>query len=148
LTESNSRNYIDQLAAEWGPPYYVGTKEELPTPADSLYHWGFIESTAEGYLWVPETKEWVLSNRPATPMLNGKIRPLKLQEVKSFGYGWYMHLDFDHQKTFHGLFGRPHGGWFYEWTEQGWRDESGCLDCGPFKEKDLFIGPIAMDEFI
>lgn len=70
------------------------------------------------------------------------IKPKRLSEVVE--NGWYMHLDFEHQKGPPHWGTKPYGGWFYELTPEGWRNEVGCLDTGPFDETDLFIGPISL----
>jgi hypothetical protein len=72
------------------------------------------------------------------------IRPFQLKDLKLVLYGWYIHLDLNHQKGAQSSFSndKPYGGWFYQYTPDGWRNEVGCLDCGPFEATDWFLGPI------
>jgi len=74
-----------------------------------------------------------------------RIKPRKFDP--SMENGWYIHIDFEHQKTTPEKYGKKaYGGWFYEYSEGNiWRTESGCADCGPFDENDLFIGPINLE---
>lgn len=71
------------------------------------------------------------------------IKPIRHSEIIEMG--WYIHIDFNHQlgKNIYSI--KPYGGWFYEKTPEGWRDETGCLDCGPFDPNDMFIGPVEVD---
>lgn len=69
------------------------------------------------------------------------IKPIAFKEIKDFG--WYIYIDIEHQKTKNMHRQPPYGGWFYEWTSDGWRNtEGGCLNCRIFYENDLLIGPI------
>ena len=74
-----------------------------------------------------------------------RLRPIQASQVKLLG--WYLHLDLDHQKGPSKWGQKPYGAWFYQWTAEGWRTETGCLDCGPFEPDDLFIGPVDMTVF-
>ena len=73
-----------------------------------------------------------------------EIKPFPSTEVVEFG--WYIHLDLAHQKTKNMYGTKPYGAWFFEFTKEGWRDEVGCLDCGPLDKDDLIIGPINMGQ--
>jgi len=74
-----------------------------------------------------------MKKEPTKMDMTVKIFPLK--EVKE--KGWYLHLE-DFKTSM------PSTGWFYEYNPddaRAWRNESGCADCGPFDDKDLFLGP-------
>jgi hypothetical protein len=71
-----------------------------------------------------------------------RLRPLQASQVKVLG--WYLYLDIKQLGT--SKWGCD-GAWFYELTQEGWRTETGCLDCGPFEPEDLFIGPVDMTVF-
>jgi hypothetical protein len=72
------------------------------------------------------------------------FRPLQASQVKY--PGWYLHLDLEYQKGPPRWGHKAYGAWFYELTPEGWRNENGCLDCGPFEPDELFLGPIDMTQ--
>ena len=59
------------------------------------------------------------------------LKPIQYSHILELG--WYLHLDLHGKQA-----------WFYEMSVDGMRTETGCLDCGPFSQTDLFLGPIEM----
>ena len=72
------------------------------------------------------------------------IKPILIREATE--HGWYIHFDVNAQKGPLRWGVKPYGAWLYELTAQGWRDEVGCLDCGPMEPTDLVVGPIEIEE--
>jgi hypothetical protein len=74
---------------------------------------------------------------------NLMVKPIKFSELET--PGWYFHLDLE--KRPNGLFGKPYGAYLYQLDEsKQMRTDTGCADCGPFDDSDLFIGPVDLGE--
>lgn len=149
--EDNLEEYCSACSPVWytdAGDYGVGPIPEGKRGKDDSGKWhgkfrriylpmGEFETNNQGNLWHKKTHEY------PKEFLRGYISyPKRFKDINTMG--WYIQIDFNHQKG-KGKYGeKPYGGWFYEKTPEGWRDETGCLDCGPFDDNDLFIGPVAL----